>query len=248
MKMPHGLLMWPHSFKASTVQPMENMIIASMMVSTVLSTTPRTALKLLGGTKQPSRSAPEQIVATASQPSGTAYVAIVVNAMGEEEDNQRRAEESFLRVHKIPQDDSSFSFSDIQEDVGDSERKRPAHCSLCPRCHSHINTGRKKNQKLTNTCVLWGQCSEAHAYKKNHSQMCSVIGPQLQIFIALWPVKTLLDCYAVQHHQPFNASKEGRCFGHTLCAKVLCTEPIKITHLDILLSILCNQAPQWITK
>lgn len=184
MKMPHGLLMWPHSFKASTVQPMENMIIASMMVSTVLSTKPRTALKSLSGTKQPSRSAPEQIVATASQPSGTAYVAIVINTTGEEEDNQRRVEERFLRVQKIPQDDSSFSFSDIQEDVGDSERKRPAHCSLCPRCHSHINTGRKKNKKLTNTCcVLWGQCSEAHAYKTNHSQKCIVIGPQLQLLL-----------------------------------------------------------------
>lgn len=68
MKIPQGLLMWPHSFLASTVQPMENITMASMTVSTVLSTVPRTALKLLGGTRQ---SVPEQMVAWSSQPSGT---------------------------------------------------------------------------------------------------------------------------------------------------------------------------------
>lgn len=68
MTMPHGLLMWPHSFLVSTVQPMENMTMASITVSTVLSTRLSTALESLGGTRQ---FGPEQTVATESQAKGT---------------------------------------------------------------------------------------------------------------------------------------------------------------------------------
>lgn len=89
MMMPQGLLMWPHNFLASTVQPMENMTRASIVVSTALNTTPSISLKLLGGTRQ---FVPEQIVARESQPVGTAIIAlnmdIVDNVMREEEDNQ----------------------------------------------------------------------------------------------------------------------------------------------------------------
>lgn len=60
MMMPQGFLMWPHNFRASTVQPMENMTMASITVSTVLNTTPSVALKSLVGARQ---FAPEQIVA-----------------------------------------------------------------------------------------------------------------------------------------------------------------------------------------
>ena len=60
MKMPQGLLMCPHSLVESTVQPMENITMASMIVSTTLSTRLRMSLKLLGGTRQ---SVPEHLVA-----------------------------------------------------------------------------------------------------------------------------------------------------------------------------------------
>lgn len=73
MMMPQGFLMWPHSFVESTVQPMENMTIASMMVSVVLIATPRISLKLLGGTRQ---SGPEHTVARESHLMSTADVAM----------------------------------------------------------------------------------------------------------------------------------------------------------------------------
>ncbi len=89
MTMPQGLLMWPHSFWASTVQPMENMTMASIMVSTMLNTTLSIALKLLAGTRQFS---PEQTVARESQSVRTAAIAlnmdIVDYVMGEEQENQ----------------------------------------------------------------------------------------------------------------------------------------------------------------
>lgn len=93
MKMPQGLLMWPHSLLASTVQPMENMTIASIMVSTMLNTVPRVSLKLLGGIRQ---SVPEQIVARPSQLKGTAVVVMVGGKMGEE--SEKRLEGCFLRT------------------------------------------------------------------------------------------------------------------------------------------------------
>lgn len=85
MKMPQGLLMWPHSFLASTVHPMANMTIASIVVSTVLSTRLSVALKLLAGTRQ---FVPEQTVARESQPVGTVIIVMVRNVMGEEEDKR----------------------------------------------------------------------------------------------------------------------------------------------------------------
>lgn len=75
MKMPQGLLMWPHSFMASTVQPMENMTIASIMVSVVLIARLRMWLKLSGGTRQ---SGPEHTVARESHWMSTADVAMAV--------------------------------------------------------------------------------------------------------------------------------------------------------------------------
>lgn len=87
MMMPQGFLIWPHSFSASTVQPIENMTMASITVSTVLNTRPSIALKSPGGTRQ---FEPEQIVATVSQALGTAVIAlnmvIVDNVLGEEND------------------------------------------------------------------------------------------------------------------------------------------------------------------
>lgn len=73
-KMPQGFLMWPHSFMISTVQPMANMTIASIMVSVVLIATPRISLKLFGGTRQ---LLPEHTVARGSH-SDTANVAMAV--------------------------------------------------------------------------------------------------------------------------------------------------------------------------
>lgn len=64
MKMPQGLRMCPHSCLTSTVQPIANMTMASMTVSTVLITNPRISLKLLGGTRQ---DMPEQMVALTGQ-------------------------------------------------------------------------------------------------------------------------------------------------------------------------------------
>lgn len=75
MKMPQGLLTCPHSLAASTVQPMENMTMASMMVRVVLMARLRTWLKLSGGTRQ---SGPEQTVASASHSRSTAEVAMAV--------------------------------------------------------------------------------------------------------------------------------------------------------------------------
>lgn len=75
MKMPQGLLTWPHSLAASTVQPMENMTIASMMVRVVLIARLRIWLKLSGGTRQ---LGPEQTVARASHSGSTADVAMAV--------------------------------------------------------------------------------------------------------------------------------------------------------------------------
>lgn len=76
MTIPQGLLMWPHSLWESTVQPMENMTIASIMVSTVLNTKLSIALKSLAGTRQLE---PEQTVAKESQAGGTMVVAFSVD-------------------------------------------------------------------------------------------------------------------------------------------------------------------------
>lgn len=64
MHMPHGRFICPRNFFISTLQPMENITIASRMVKTVLRTTLRMALKLLTGTTQDE---PLQIVAVAKQ-------------------------------------------------------------------------------------------------------------------------------------------------------------------------------------
>lgn len=88
MRMPQGFLMWPHSFLTSTVQPMENMTIASITVSTVLSTRPSVSLKLLGGTRQ---FGPEHTVERGEQAAGTVVafnMDILDNATVEEEDNR----------------------------------------------------------------------------------------------------------------------------------------------------------------
>lgn len=52
MTMPQGLRMCIQSFFASTVQPIENMTMASMMVSVVLITKPRISLNVSRGTRQ----------------------------------------------------------------------------------------------------------------------------------------------------------------------------------------------------
>ncbi len=118
MMMPQGVLMWPHSFMRSTVQPMENMTIATITVSTALNTTLRTALKLLAGTRQ---FVPEQVVARGSHTSGTAVVTADI-VIGEEKilsgsQSERGQQESFLRALNalIPEVYSSFSLSGIQE-------------------------------------------------------------------------------------------------------------------------------------
>jgi len=86
MTMPQGLLMWPQSFWASTVQPMENMTMASITVSTMLNTKLSMSLKLLEGTRQ---FVPEHTVEKGSQLLEAAAVAmnvdIVDNVIGEEE-------------------------------------------------------------------------------------------------------------------------------------------------------------------
>lgn len=65
MKMPHGRLMCPRNFLISTLHPMENMTKANRMVSTMLKTVLRMALKLLSGATHES---PSQTVALAEQP------------------------------------------------------------------------------------------------------------------------------------------------------------------------------------
>lgn len=75
MMMPQGLLMWPHSFMASTVQPMENMTMASMMVSVVLIARLRIWLTFSEGARQ---FAPEHTVARESHSMSTADVAMAV--------------------------------------------------------------------------------------------------------------------------------------------------------------------------
>lgn len=62
---------------ASTVQPMENMTIASMMVSVVLIARLRTWLKLSGGTRQ---FGPEHTVARGSHLMGAANVAMATGS------------------------------------------------------------------------------------------------------------------------------------------------------------------------
>lgn len=116
MKMPQGLLMWPHSLAASTVQPMENMTIASIMVRVVLIARLRIWLKLSGGTRQ---FGPEQTVARASHPRGTADVA--------------------MAVRQGPSHSSHFST--VQEGEGSNERTERAQLSLCllPGKESKIN-------------------------------------------------------------------------------------------------------------
>lgn len=64
MKIPHGRQMCAQSLCMSTVQPMANMTIASMTVSTMLRTVLRIILKLLSGTRHDS---PEHTVAMALQ-------------------------------------------------------------------------------------------------------------------------------------------------------------------------------------
>lgn len=71
MKMPQGRLRWLNSFLESTVQPMENMTIASITVSPMLNTTFSISFRLLGGTRQ---LAPEQTVALESQTRGPTVV------------------------------------------------------------------------------------------------------------------------------------------------------------------------------
>lgn len=105
MMMPQGLLRWANSFVAFTVQPMANMIRASMTVSTVLNARPSTALKLLGGMRQ---SVPEQTVARGSQPAGTAVV-MVEYVSGEEEVKQGVPIEETLQFLSFLRDYSSFS-------------------------------------------------------------------------------------------------------------------------------------------
>ncbi|KAJ8388562.1 hypothetical protein AAFF_G00132760 [Aldrovandia affinis] len=78
-KMPQGRRTCPHSLGASTVQPMENMTMASMTVSTALSTMLRISLKLLGGTRQ---EAPEHSVALGRQARRGATGADIVGQRG----------------------------------------------------------------------------------------------------------------------------------------------------------------------
>lgn len=96
MTMPQGFLMWPNSLLASTVQPMENMTIASMMVSTVLNTRLSIALKSLGGARQ---FAPEQTVATESQVVGTTVVALKMDIV-ESVISEVSSELVILRFHE----------------------------------------------------------------------------------------------------------------------------------------------------
>ena len=90
--MPQGRLMWPHNLLESTVQPMENMTIPSITVSTMLNTRPSTSLKLLGGIRQ---LLPEQTVAKESQAGGkvTALSMFIVDSVTEE-----NAEDRWLQI------------------------------------------------------------------------------------------------------------------------------------------------------
>lgn len=69
MKIPHGRRICAQSLCTSTVQPMENMTMASMTVSTMLRTVLRITLKLLSGTRQ---DVPEHTVALTLQVTGCA--------------------------------------------------------------------------------------------------------------------------------------------------------------------------------
>lgn len=71
MKMPQGLRMCNQSFLASTVQPIENMTKASMMVSVVLITTLRMSLNGSWGTRQ---DVPVQMVAFMGQVGSGAHM------------------------------------------------------------------------------------------------------------------------------------------------------------------------------
>lgn len=61
---PQGLFMWPKKFLSSTLQPMENITRASIIVRTVLKTTLKVWLKLSSGNTQ---DVPSQTVAFAGQ-------------------------------------------------------------------------------------------------------------------------------------------------------------------------------------
>lgn len=61
---PQGLLKWPKKFLISTLQPMENITIASRIVRIVLKTTLKVWLKFSSGNTQ---DVPSQIVAFAAQ-------------------------------------------------------------------------------------------------------------------------------------------------------------------------------------
>lgn len=126
MMMPQGLLTWPHSFSASTVQPMENMTMASMMVSVVLIARLRIWLKLSGGTRQ---FAPEHTVARESHLMCTADVAMAAG----------------LGVRS-----RCYPCSAVREGEDASEKMDCARRALC--CSSWEG----RNQKLTNTRRFMG--------------------------------------------------------------------------------------------
>ena len=63
-RIPQGLFMWYQNFLSSTLQPMENITKATMIVRTILKTKLKVALKLLSGNTQ---DVPSQIVAFARQ-------------------------------------------------------------------------------------------------------------------------------------------------------------------------------------
>lgn len=64
MKIPHGRRMCAQSLRTSTVQPMANMTMANITVSTTLRTVLRIMLKLLSGTRH---DVPEHTVALTLQ-------------------------------------------------------------------------------------------------------------------------------------------------------------------------------------
>ena len=123
MMMPQGLLMWPHSLLASTVQPMANMTRASITVTDMLITKLRVELKLLGGTMQ---FAPEQTAAAGSQVERTMAVAlradIVDKAMEEKNGGKFLQDLSFHLTSPV---------CPLLCDDDDSDRKLTTHCSLC---------------------------------------------------------------------------------------------------------------------
>lgn len=161
MIMPHGFLMWPHNFTAPTVQPMANMTMASKMVSTVLITTPRMALKLLGGTRQ---SVPEQAVAALSQIAGSMVVGFSVDIAEEEYQQILKLAHTLglLRVLEVRQ----VQFLPLSRKMDVTKRRSELGTLPFMSTVSKPNEIGRKDKKLTNSLCFIRSAFKTHAYKK----------------------------------------------------------------------------------